>query len=289
MSKRGFSILLWILALIISGVLLMYQRMTGPTYPVRGIETFKGKTITYKLLRSFTEFQELPVKITVPDQDVTAVLSYKRYKTGDEWTETPMTREKDTLVGKVPGQPAAGKVEYKIRVSAGGESALLHEGKNIIARFKGQVPLPFLIAHIIFMLLSVLLGIRTGLETLRKQGNYYRLVNWTLITTFIGGMILGPIIQEYAFGDFWTGFPFGIDLTDNKLLIAVVLWFFAFLLKKKSKWWVLAATVVMIIVYIIPHSAQGSELNYETGKMRNKYGLNMVIHNTHDSYKQNVT
>jgi len=86
-------------------------------------------------------------------------------------------------------------------------------------------------------------------------------------------MILGPIVQKYAFGDLWTGFPFGYDLTDNKVLIAVVFWVAAFFLKKKSKWWVLAAAVIMLIIYLIPHSVLGSELDYDSGKMKNKYGM----------------
>jgi hypothetical protein len=37
-------------------------------------------------------------------------------------------------------------------------------------------------------------------------------------------MILGPVVQYYAFGEFWTGVPFGWDLTDNKTLVAVIFW-----------------------------------------------------------------
>jgi hypothetical protein len=31
--------------------------------------------------------------------------------------------------------------------------------------------------------------------------------------------------------------------------------------------------VMMIVVYLIPHSVLGSELDYESGKMRNKYSF----------------
>jgi hypothetical protein len=106
---------------------------------------------------------------------------------------------------------------------------------------------------------------------LRKDGNYAWLVKWTLGFVTIGGMILGPIVQKYAFGDLWTGIPFGTDLTDNKTLIAFVFWLLAFFLMKKSKWWVMLAVAMMIVVYLIPHSVLGSELDYESGKMKNKY------------------
>ena len=235
--------------------------------------------ISYRLLRSYTEFEKMPVEIKVHEKNVKAWLNYKRYKTKDKWTEVEMTRDeekKEILKGEIPGQPAAGKVEYTIRVQVDGDNVLINKGKSIVARFKGKVPSMFLIAHIIFMFFGILFALRTGMETLRKEGNYFWMVNWTLSIVFVGGIILGPIIQKYAFGDLWTGFPFGFDLTDNKVLIAFICWLAAFFLKNKSKWWVLLASSVMIIIYLIPHSVLGSELDYESGKMKNKYAVVLI-------------
>ncbi len=284
MKKTWISVLLWVLAFVLTLAIAVYQRLTGPTHPVIGSETIKEKEISYRLLRSFTAFEKLPVKIKVTgnDESVKAWLDYKRYKTNDKWTEKEMTREGEFFTGEVPGQPAAGKVEYTIRLEMDGENVLVNKGKSIVARFKGKVPTVLLITHVVFMFLSILFALRTGMETLRKEGNYFWLVNATLVFVFIGGMILGPVVQKFAFGDLWTGIPFGIDLTDNKTLIAFIFWLLAFLFKKKSKWWVLAATVIMIVVYLIPHSVLGSELDYESGKMKNKYS--MVLPLTSDTH-----
>jgi hypothetical protein len=306
MSKKKrvlISIGLWVLAFLLTAVIALYQRMTGPTWPIMDKETIKGIEISYRFLRSFTEYKKLPVAISVSDPSVTAFLNYKRYKVDEEWTEIEMkpgekNQDEDSgghghghghgggsgngLFARIPGQPTAGKVEYSVRVVIDGENSLLNNGTSIVARFKGEVPTVFLIIHVIFMFFSILFALRTGMEALRKQGNYGWLVGWTLGLTFIGGMILGPIVQKYAFGDLWTGFPFGFDLTDNKILIAVIFWLAAFFLKKKSKWWVVTAAAVMIIVYLVPHSVLGSELDYQTGKMKNKYSMNEKIPN----YKQ---
>lgn len=285
MKKKWVSVLLWVLAFVLSVSIAVYQRLTGPTHPVRASETIKGKTISYKLLRSHTAFENLPVTIEAPDENVKAWLSHKRLNTDDEWTEIEMTREGKYLKGDVPGQPSAGKVEYTVRVQVDDESKLINNGQSIVARFKGAVPSSYLIIHIILMFVGILFAVRTALETLRKDGNYSWMVNWTLGILFVGGMILGPIVQKYAFGDLWTGFPFGYDLTDNKVLIAVIFWIAAFFLKKKSKWWVLAAAVIMLIIYLIPHSVLGSELDYESGKMKNKYSMNSVIPYPHQGIK----
>jgi hypothetical protein len=82
---------------------------------------------------------------------------------------------------------------------------------------------------------------------------------------FVGGLILGPIVQKYAFGAFWTGWPLGHDLTDTKTAIAMVFWLVATWRSKKpggGRAWIIAAALVTLLVYLIPHSAYGSELDY---------------------------
>jgi len=275
--NRKVSILLWVLAFFLTVVVVFYQRMTGPTYPIKSSEMIGNTKISYRLLRSHTSFELLPVKVQTADEGVAGFVKYRRYKSNDEWTEIEMKREGDNLLAELPGQPSAGKIEYSVKLRQGEKELILNKGTTIVARFKDKVPGIFLLTHILFMILSFLFAIRTGIEALRKNGNYLRLVNWTLGIVFIGGMILGPIVQKYAFGDFWTGIPFGTDLTDNKTLFAFIFWLAAFFLKKKSRWWVIAATGMMILVYLVPHSTLGSELDYSTGQMQNKFSHVLVI------------
>jgi len=275
--KSAKSIILWSIAILLSLLIGIFQRMTGPTHPVRGREVINGESIQYRLLRSYTAFDNLPVAIKASSAEVRAFLVHKRYKSDDEWIETEMIRNGDYLEAKIPGQPEAGKVEYSIRVQINDQHDVLNHGKSIIVRFRGKVPAIFLIIHILLMFLGITFALRTGMEALRKNGRFFGLVNWTLLIVFLGGIIFGPIVQKYAFGDFWTGFPFGFDLTDNKTLLALLFWIFAFFFKKKSKWWVLAATILMIGIYLIPHSVLGSELDYKTGKLKNKYSFSDKI------------
>jgi uncharacterized BrkB/YihY/UPF0761 family membrane protein len=82
-------------------------------------------------------------------------------------------------------------------------------------------------------------------------------------------MILGPVVQKYAFNEFWAGIPFAWDLTDNKTLIAFIFWLIAFLINRKqpSRGWTMVAATVTMIIFAIPHSMFGSELDPETGKI----------------------
>jgi hypothetical protein len=127
------------------------------------------------------------------------------------------------------------------------------------------------------MFIALLVGIRAALGALVHPPGIRRLAWTTLGLMTVGGMILGPIVQKYAFGAFWTGWPFGYDLTDNKTLLMWIVWVGAALVlwKRPSprdrivRGSILVAAVVMMVVYLIPHSLRGSELDYsqleETG------------------------
>ncbi len=271
MMSKKLSVSLWIIAFIFTLMIVFYQKITGPTYPVKGNNVLNGVKIKYKFLRSHTSFEKLPVKVYVPSKKIDGFLKFRKYKSNDKWTELKMDREGDYLIAYTPGLQSAGKIEYSVKISSGENSLILNNGITIIARFKNSVPPGFLITHIILMILSFFFGIRTGLEALSKYGSYYKLVNITLFIVFLGGMIFGPIVQKYAFGDLWTGIPFGYDLTDNKTLFAFIFWLLAYLLKKKSRWYVVSASALMILIYLIPHSVLGSEIDYKTGKMKNKF------------------
>jgi len=59
------------------------------------------------------------------------------------------------------------------------------------------------------------------------------------------------------------------DLTDNKVLAALIAYLVAWFLRSKShgKWLAILAAVVMLAVYLIPHSMNGSELDVESGEV----------------------
>ena len=81
----------------------------------------------------------------------------------------------------------------------------------------------------------------------------------------VGGLILGPVVQKYAFDAYWTGWPFGHDLTDNKTLVAVLAWLavlWAWRRGRNAKAWALGAAIIVFLVFMIPHSVLGSELDY---------------------------
>lgn len=263
--KLGKNILIWVLAFILMVASAVYQRATGPTYPMKGSKFVNSKEIKYKLPRSHDGQGEELVKIEVPDQTVTGKLTYKRFKSHDEWTTADLKRSDNQLLGDIPEQPPAGKVIYHIDlVEQSGKTVRLN-GEGAVIRFKGKVPPWVLYPHIFFMFFAMVLSTKTGLHA--AFGGQH-LLQYAIVTTLLfmmGGMLLGPIVQKYAFDAYWTGWPFGTDLTDNKTLVAFIFWAIAVWRLKKdptNKWWPIIAAVVLIAVYLIPHSMLGSEIDY---------------------------
>jgi hypothetical protein len=135
------------------------------------------------------------------------------------------------------------------------------------------------------MFLAMLFSTAAGLLAVAKVPSFKKYGIWTLILLTAGGMILGPIVQKYAFGQLWTGIPFGWDLTDNKTLIAFAFWILAVIMnrKKERPVYTILAAVVLLLVYSIPHSMFGSELDYSTGQVTQGIILAFLFRNKKNS------
>lgn len=264
MSDKTKNTVLWVIAVVFTLSLVVYQRATGPTYPIKGKVEIDGEVISYKFLRSHDTDIDAPVAIEVADKEISGVFTYKRFKSFDEWTQVEMIKQGGALLAKIPFQPPAGKVEYSVSLFKNGVEYPLNE-EPVVIRFKGAVPLAVLTPHIFFMFFSLLFGVRAGLEAIFRRKDTLYQVGVALFGIILGGLILGPIVQKYAFDAYWTGWPFGTDLTDNKTAVIFIFWLIAFIVLRKNrqhKTMVIVATLVMIIVYIIPHSVLGSEIDH---------------------------
>jgi hypothetical protein len=270
------SLILWAITVVITVSTMIYQRATGPTYPKKVSVELAGKEYKFKLLRSNEIGSPCDIKLPIEDKDITAKIFYKKYKTSDELTIVDMERvlpegeDIEVLTATLPEQPSAGKVQYYIELSKGNEVVAIQKEEPVIVRFKGFVPRYILIPHVLFMIISLFAGTRAGVEAIAGGNNTRKFAITTLIVLGIGGLILGPLVQLYAFGELWTGWPFGGDWTDNKTLFAWIFWLIAVIVLKKkphNRLWPIIAVFVLFAMYMIPHSMGGSELNNETGKI----------------------
>ena len=278
--------ILWILAIIITLGAAYYQRKTGPTNPRDTYLTVNDSLLKVRLVRSLGLDERPEVRLAITDTSVKARLYYRRFRTGEEYSSSDfiykvypvnsmlMTKvfgitEEKGLYAAVPQQAPAGKIEYYLELTDSKGTTTVLKETPVVIRFKGAVPSYILTPHIIFMFLAMLLANVAGLMALFNLPAFRKYSVWTLATLTAGGMILGPAVQKFAFGEFWTGVPFGWDLTDNKTLIAFLFWILAVVMNKKrnTRVYTLVAAVVTLIIFSIPHSMFGSELDYSSGEV----------------------
>src|SRR5512138_1175285 len=128
----------WTAAIVITLAAAVYQRMTGPTYPVRGTATVEGATFAFRLPRSGTTGSDQAVELTTGKPGLRGTLVWRRYRSDDPWTTVRMEEREGRLTAAVPQQPPAGKLEYRLAVAgATGETWLTPQ--PVVIRFKGAV------------------------------------------------------------------------------------------------------------------------------------------------------
>lgn len=277
---------LWFLAFLITIGAAYYQRKTGPTYPKPTEVTLNDTVYELKLVRSLALDERPEVKLKIYDTTIKARLFFKRFKSDEEYQVAEFSykvypvnsyimnkvfkiNEEKGFFAEVPQQPEAGKLQYYYEITDSGGTRSYFKESPIVIRFKGGVPGLILLPHILFMFLAMLFSTLAGLMAILKIPLYKKYSVWALFMFIAGGMVLGPLVQYYAFGDLWTGIPFGWDLTDNKTLIALLFWILAVVMnrKKERPLYAAVAALVLLLIYSIPHSLFGSELDYTSGQV----------------------
>lgn len=283
---------LWLLAVIITLAAVKFQRSTGPTKPIYEKFTVNGQTCETSLPRSWETTinhseasgdyeklkKNLEIKIEIDNlpAGMEGMLVYRLYPGNGQSDTIKALRNGSVFIVTMPAQPPAGKISYNfilntpsVSDSTVSEGVRLGGTDGVVLRFKSHVPLAVLIPHILLMFIAMLVSNYIGVAAFSKTIKLYTSIIVLLFVFGAGGLILGPLVQNYAFGAYWTGWPFGSDLTDNKTLLAFTIWVAAWILNKKKprRYLYIIAAIVMLLVYSIPHSTAGSEYDRSKGQI----------------------
>jgi len=248
---------LWIVALLLTLVSARWQRASGPTYPLSGQTRLGGEPVAYVLQRSHVGPGDEVVRLGGLPADVVGTLEWKPVGSSGAWTQVPMRRQGEALAAALPHQPPAGRLWYRIRLLRGSAGLLIPPERPAAIRFRGDVPAAVLVPHIVLMFLAMFFSTRAGLEAFRRAPRMKALAWWTVATMLVGGIVLGMFVTHYAFGEWWTGFPLGNDITDSKTLLALAIWLVAAVLAGRSRLdraGVVLAALVTLVIFAIPHS-----------------------------------
>ncbi|HPJ82546.1 MAG: hypothetical protein GX474_09220 [Bacteroidales bacterium] len=277
----------WTLAVIITLAAVFLQRNTGPSHPGKQLmevnETSFKASFPRSLVRPRNDASSAQLTLELSsignaqDRIIGAILYYKRYPGSEDYTAVvpSFSMEKDKLLVNcmVPVQPTAGKISYYLQLL--GKDGATANSRVSILRFRDHVPPSVLMLHILLIFFAFLFSNFTGIYALSGNARINRFALVTILILFAGGFILGPLVQKYAFGVWWAGWPLGGDMTDNKTLVAILAWIIAYIMNKIPfsstrfcrwrRFLYLAAALVTMVAYSIPHSTAGSQYDYQTG------------------------
>lgn len=265
------------LAALITLSLFFLSRLTGPNFRYRVSLEGDGFTASHRAPRTSEGTGPASLELTVQGDAarIAAVTLEGQPRQGsgqpDRFSPVTITRQTDgshVYRFEIPFHPFATKYDYVFRLGLtdGRQLELKKNDAPMTVRFRGEVPAWLLGLHILgmfFGFLIICLSAFAVADFLRSRGDaapVERFGLWGWIIMLIGGIPLGFLMNRYAFGPIWEGWPFGADVTDNKTQIALVLYGIALLtfnLKKAhrvSGWIIVAATAAVFIVFVIPHS-----------------------------------
>ncbi|MCL2098273.1 MAG: hypothetical protein FWH23_05885 [Bacteroidales bacterium] len=263
--------LCWAAAIIITLSAVLFQRMSGPTHSLKTQFTLNGVAYNAALPRSLNTDKDMKLRIKDLPPAVQMHCVFEPYISDLPLWDTLSARrdEHGAFIISFPPHHAAEKINYFIILASPSESTFL-TNNPVTLRFKNSVPAWLLIPHILLMFAAMLFSNLSGILAFIKQHSFYRYAKWTLWCLLGGGLLLGCLVQKMAFGVFWSGWPFGQDLTDNKTLLIALVWAAALWINRKLKKryiWAVIAAIVMLAMYAIPHSTMGSVYNPKTGQV----------------------
>ncbi|MCX7974910.1 MAG: hypothetical protein N3B16_10495 [Candidatus Aminicenantes bacterium] len=251
------KLLFWILALIITLGTAVYQKITGPIKYIEGKAYFDTLEIPYKLPRFHETSSDCPIQLVVPDENILAYVEYRPYNSDDLWTRSAFKRKGDLITTYISPLPKSNIIEYRLVLFDNDRDLEISIPKYgfVVMHWHHPVPTPFLILHNTILFFGLFLALLTGLEATVRSGRPWRLACLATLFLFLGGLVLRSIVEKYSSGIWWSGFPVGDDLFDNKMFLTFLGWLTLLSFKLRgeiARGWFIAASLFTLGVFLIP-------------------------------------
>jgi len=244
----------WFIAILITFSVAIFQFIMGESYPLVTEANTGKQLLQFELKRSCTGETDCPIVLPIGDITVSGYVLYRIYPSDIKMSRIVFNREGDKLIAHLPVQPPAGKLEYRIFLERSGAIIDINQGKPVIIRFFGNVPLSVMIVYSLLIFLAILYSTLTGIFAGLGIKNYKWKMYFT-VAALVGFVFLfQPLMHNYTLNQWWIGAPFNWELENNKILIVLIIWIFtAFYNFKKSRpGLVVIASFLSILLFSIP-------------------------------------
>lgn len=269
---------LWVGAIALAIGILFLHKATKSGDAAHGTFELAGVSQTYQLPRDWEVAEggaRIELRLEGEPPEITGAVLWHPFPSDDPYSATEFretrkrvttpgegTRSWTELIARLPVLPAGELMEYFVTLQSEGRDIRLPPGEETVTlQYRGfvrpEIAYPYL-AGLVFMLV---VGMRAGLSAIFEPASTRRYAWGAFFLLTVAGMILGILVQFYAVGEGWKGFPLGNDWGDNnKILATWGIWLAACLIlgrstrpvTKLARFSVVVAVGVMAGLYPIP-------------------------------------
>jgi len=289
-----------VLAILITIALLVVARRASQRQVPVVVETTTYGELTLShtcnhIFKGDNATADLDVTVSgglVPEDAVISLYYEPRTMDAIETGTRPARVEAITIPGQalvyrvvVPNQGRGSEFSYRFQLedAAGRVLATIpveeikDKPKQLWFRFEGARSVVLLVGHILCMFGSFLLMVMvllTAFEDVKNRAVRIRLGKqtlWATIILFLGTFPIGIWLEYQVYATYWTGIPFGHDITDSKALVIFIYWLVALYLLRGSalsgdprkdvigaaaaRWVAVVGVVLSLALYLVPHSS----------------------------------
>lgn len=248
MIRRGA--ILWILSIVIVILLFYVKQITSSEYPLTGVVSIGNSELLYRLERTNLANEPIKILIRSDNQNLMGILEWKFSDT--DFQKTSMQFSDGAYSANIPAQKVGNKFYYRIIFRQGTVQKIIPSNEMIEMKIKGKIPGMLEFYYFLFVVLGMVLSIRTGLEYFNESPKTKKL-SFITVFFFFGYLIFTPLKYTYEIGAINYFVPGITKIFDLQPIIFLALWIFATILifrNKRPERIALSASLFSVLILI---------------------------------------
>lgn len=215
------NIILWISAGVIVFLSFFIQKITSSDYPMTGVIAIGNSELLYRLEKTALANEQIKILVQTENKNLSGILEWKT--TNEDLQIINMPYSKGTYSAMIPPQEAGKNIFYRINFKQDDETKTIPTNNFIEMKVIGKIPSMLNFYYSLFLILGVLLAVRTGLEFFNAHHKIKKLAFITIFF-FFGLLIFTPLKLSYEIGAINHFVPNITHLFNLQPILFLLLW-----------------------------------------------------------------
>lgn len=215
------NIILWVSAGVIVFLSFYIQKITSSDYPLTGVIAIGNSELLYRLEKTAFANEQIKILVQTDNKNLNGILEWK--STEQDLQSINLSYSKGTYSAIIPPQKVDEKIFYRINFKKDGEAKAIPSQNFMEMKVLGKIPPMLNFYYSLFLILGLLLAVRTGLEYFNAHHKIKKLAFITIFF-FFGFLIFTPLKLSYEIGAINHFVPDITDLFNLQPILFLALW-----------------------------------------------------------------